>query len=113
MVVVNTEFVPGQRVAQVLGLVRGNTIRARHLGRDIMAGLKSVVGGEIKSYTELMTRAREEALARMVEEAEKLGANGVLNVRFTTVSVMQGAAEILAYGTAVTLVADAAGSAPT
>jgi uncharacterized protein YbjQ (UPF0145 family) len=109
MIVVNTDFVPGYRIERVLGLVRGNTIRARHLGRDIMAGLKSMVGGEIKSYTELMTKAREEALERMVEDAKRLQGNGVLNVRFTTVSVMQGAAEILAYGTAVVLVPEAGG----
>ena len=101
MIVVNTETVPGHRIVQVLGLVRGNTIRARHVGRDIMAGLKAMVGGEIKSYTDLLTRAREEALSRMVEEAERLGANAVVNLRFTTSSVMQGAAELFAYGTAV------------
>jgi uncharacterized protein YbjQ (UPF0145 family) len=101
MILVNTEQVPGQRILRVLGLVRGNTIRARHLGRDLMAGLKSMVGGEIKSYTELMVKAREEATARMVEDATALGANAIVAVRFTTVSVMQGAAEILAYGTAV------------
>lgn len=101
MILVNTEQVPGQAIVKVLGLVRGNTIRARHLGRDLMAGLKSMVGGEIKSYTELMVKAREEATSRMVEEATALGANAIVAVRFTTVSVMQGAAEILAYGTAV------------
>ena len=101
MIIVTTETIPGHRIVKVLGLVRGNTIRARHLGRDIMAGLKSMVGGEIKSYTELLTKAREEALERMNEAAEKLGANGVVNVRFTTSSVMQGAAELFAYGTAV------------
>ncbi len=101
LVVVTTESVPGHRIVEVLGLVRGNTIRARHLGRDIMAGLKSMVGGEIKSYTELLTRAREEALERMLEEAEQMGATAVVNLRFTTASVMQGAAELFAYGTAV------------
>lgn len=101
MIVVTTETVPGYRVVEVLGLVRGNTIRARHLGRDIMAGLKSMVGGEIKSYTELLTKAREEALERMLEEAEDIGATAVVNLRFTTSSVMQGAAELFAYGTAV------------
>lgn len=101
MIVVTTETVPGYRIEEVLGLARGNTIRARHLGRDIMAGLKSMVGGEIKSYTELLTNAREEALSRMLEEAEDMGANAVVNLRFTTSSVMQGAAELFAYGTAV------------
>jgi len=101
MIVVTTEVVPGQRILEVLGLARGNTIRARHLGRDIMAGLKSMVGGEIKSYTDLLTKAREEALSRMLEEAEDMGANAVVNLRFTTSSVMQGAAELFAYGTAV------------
>lgn len=103
MLIVTTEIIPGHRIVQILGLVRGNTIRARHLGRDIMAGLKSMVGGEIKSYTDLLTKAREEALGRMVEEAQKMGANGVVNVRFTTSSVMQGAAELFAYGTAVVI----------
>ena len=101
MIVVTTETVPGHRIDRLVGLVRGNTIRARHLGRDIMAGFKSMVGGEIKSYTELLTKAREEALERMVEDAQKLGANAVVNLRFTTSSVMQGAAELFAYGTAV------------
>ena len=106
MILVNTELVPGQRILRVLGLVRGNTIRARHLGRDLMAGLKSMVGGEIKSYTELMVKAREEATSRMIEEATQLGANAIVAVRYSTVSVMQGAAEILAYGTAVVIEAE-------
>jgi uncharacterized protein YbjQ (UPF0145 family) len=101
MIVVTTETVSGYRIVEVLGLARGNTIRARHLGRDIMAGLKSMVGGEIKSYTELLTKAREEAMSRMLKEAEDMGANAVVNLRFTTSSVMQGAAELFAYGTAV------------
>ena len=104
MIVVNTETIPGYSIQKVIGLVRGNTIRARHLGRDIMAGFKSMVGGEIKSYTELLTKAREEALERMIEDATRLGANAVVNLRFTTSSVMQGAAELFAYGTAVTVV---------
>ncbi|MDY0001141.1 MAG: YbjQ family protein [Polyangia bacterium] len=101
MIVVTTETVPGHRILNVVGLVRGYTIRARHVGRDIMAGFKAMVGGEIKSYTELLTMAREEALSRMVEDATRLGANAVVNLRFTTSSVMQGAAELFAYGTAV------------
>ena len=103
MMVVTTELIPGYRITKILGLARGNTIRARHLGRDIMAGFKAMVGGEIKSYTQLLTKAREEALQRMVEDAQQMGANGVINVRFTTSAVMQGAAELFAYGTAVTV----------
>jgi len=98
---VNTETIPGFRIVQVLGLVQGNTIRAKHIGRDIMAGLKNIVGGEIKGYTELLTEARQEATERMLEQARKLGANAVVNVRYATSSVMQGAAELFAYGTAV------------
>ncbi len=98
---VNTETVPGFRIVQVLGLVQGNTIRAKHIGRDIMAGLKTIVGGEIKGYTELLTEARREATQRMVAQARERGANAVVNVRYATSSVMQGAAELFAYGTAV------------
>ncbi len=83
------------------GLVQGSTIRAKHVGRDIMAGLKNIVGGELKGYTELMIEARQEASDRMVEQAQELGANAIINIRFTTTSVSQGAAEMLAYGTAV------------
>ena len=101
MLLSNTETVPGYEVTEILGLVQGNTIRAKHIGRDIMAGLKTLVGGEISGYTELMTEARKEAADRMIQEAESMGANAILNVRFTTASVMQGAAELLAYGTAV------------
>jgi len=103
MFLVTTETVEGRQIEQVLGLVRGNTIRARHVGRDIMAGLRNIVGGEIKEYTRMLTQARDEALSRMVKEAEALGANAVLGVRFTTSQTMSGAAEILAYGTAVRL----------
>jgi uncharacterized protein YbjQ (UPF0145 family) len=101
LILTNLESVPGKKIIRHLGLVQGNTIRARHVGRDIMAGLKNIVGGEIKSYTSLMTDARDEALRRMIEDAQKLGANAVINIRFTTSSVMQGASELLAYGTAV------------
>lgn len=101
MIISTTETLPGYRVVKVFGLVRGNTVRARHLGRDISAAFKTLVGGEIQEYTKLMAEAREQAIDRMVEEAERLGANAVLGVRFTTSSVMQGAAEILVYGTAV------------
>jgi uncharacterized protein YbjQ (UPF0145 family) len=103
MIVVNTETIPGRKVAEVLGLVRGNTIRAKHIGKDIMAGLRNIVGGELQEYTEMISEAREEALNRMLLEAEKLKADAVINVRFTTSAVAGGAAEILAYGTAVRL----------
>jgi len=101
MILVNTDFVPGKTIVNNLGLVRGNTIRARHLGRDILAFLRNIVGGEITDYTKMMAESREQALDRMVEEAEGLGANAVINVRFTTSMIMQSASEILAYGTAV------------
>ena len=103
MVVTNLEVVPGKRITQHLGLVQGSTIRAKHVGRDIMAGFKNIFGGELKGYTELLQESREEALDRMKQQATAIGANAVLNVRFSTSSVAQGAAEILAYGTAVTL----------
>jgi uncharacterized protein YbjQ (UPF0145 family) len=104
----NTEQVPGYHVIKQIGLVTGNTIRAKHVGRDFMAGLKTIVGGEIKGYTELLTEARNEAIARMSDQAEKLGANAVVNVRLSTSAVMSGAAELFAYGTAVILDADEA-----
>lgn len=107
MIVVNTEFVVGKRVVRTLGLVKGNTIRARHLGRDITAALRNLVGGEVSEYTKLFGEAREQALDRMVADARDLGANAVLNVRFSTSQVMSGAAELMAYGTAV-VVEDAA-----
>lgn len=103
MVVTNLETVPGRRITKHLGLVQGSTIRAKHVGRDIMAGFKNIFGGELKGYTELLQESREEALERMQQQAAAIGANAVLNVRFSTSSVAQGAAEILAYGTAVTL----------
>ncbi len=103
MIVVNTETVPGREIVEVLGLVRGNTIRAKHLGKDIVAGLRNIVGGELTEYTEMISEAREEALNRMLEEAEKLKADAVVNVRFGTTQVTAGAAEILCYGTAVRL----------
>ncbi|MCS5629309.1 MAG: YbjQ family protein [Pirellulaceae bacterium] len=103
ILVVTTPDVPGRQVDRVIGLVRGNTVRARHIGKDIMAGLKTIVGGEIHEYGKLLAESREQALDRMVAEAESLGANAVLNVRFATSMVMQGSAEMLAYGTAVVL----------
>ena len=104
MIVVTTEQIEGKRIIETLGLVRGSTIRARHVGRDVMAGLRNVVGGEIKDYTVLLARAREEALQRMIEQAEKMGANAIVGVRFVTSMVMSGAAEMVAYGTAVKIV---------
>jgi len=104
MLLSTTEVIEGRRIEETLGLVRGNTIRARHVGRDVMAGLRMLVGGEIKDYTVMLDQARDQAIARMVAQAEGLGANAVLGVRFTTSQTMQGAAEILAYGTAVRLV---------
>jgi uncharacterized protein YbjQ (UPF0145 family) len=103
MMIVTTEEIPGRTVKKTLGLVRGNTIRARHLGRDISAALKNIVGGEITDYTKMMAESREQALDRMVEEAESLGANAVVAMKFTTSMIMQSASEILAYGTAVIL----------
>ena len=103
MIITSTDFVTGKTVSQTMGLVKGNTIRAKWFGKDIMSGLRQIVGGELKEYTEMLTKAREEALARMAQEAEKLGADAVINVRFTTAQVMASAAEILAYGTAVKL----------
>jgi len=103
MLLTNLEHVPGRKITKHLGLVQGNTVRAKHVGRDLMAGLKNIVGGELKGYTELLKDAREEAVARMQEQAEAVGANAVLNVRFATSSVTQGAAELFAYGTAVVL----------
>jgi uncharacterized protein YbjQ (UPF0145 family) len=101
MIIVTSNEIPGKRIIKTLGLVRGNTIRARHLGRDIMAALRNIVGGEVTDYTKMLAEAREQALDRMVEEASKLGANAVISLRFATSMVMQGAAELLAYGTAV------------
>lgn len=97
----NTETVPGKTIVEFYGVVTGNTVRAKHLGRDIMAGLKNIVGGELKGYTELLQDSRTEATERMVEQARSMGANAVVNVRFATSSISQGAAELFAYGTAV------------
>ena len=103
MIVVTTETIAGRDIRESLGLVRGNTIRARHVGRDIMAGLKTIVGGEIQEYAKLMGEAREQAIDRMVAEARELGADAIVNVRFSTSVIIGGAAEMLAYGTAVKL----------
>ena len=101
MIVSNLEVLPGQRIVKHLGLAQGSTVRAKHAGKDFLSGLKNIVGGELKAYTELMKEARDEAVKRMVDEARSMGANAVLNVRFTTTSITMGAAEILAYGSAV------------
>ena len=97
----NTETVPGRTITEFCGVVTGSTVRAKHIGKDFLAGLKNIVGGELKGYTELLQEAREEATERMVAQAASMGANAVVNVRFSTSSVAQGAAELFAYGTAV------------
>jgi len=103
IITTTTSEIPGKNVVKILGVVKGNTIRARHVGRDIAAGFKNIIGGEIKSYTQMTTQAREEAFNRMVNEAVELKADAVINIRYATSMVMQGAAEMLAYGTAVKL----------
>lgn len=103
MILSNTEGVPGRTIREHLGVVTGSTVRAKHIGRDVMAGLKNLVGGELKGYTELLQEARQEATERMLRQAQELGADAVVNVRFSTSSVTQGAAELFAYGTAVKL----------
>ncbi len=101
MILTTLEGVPGQEIVEHFGLVQGSTIRAKHVGKDIMASFKNIIGGELKGYTELLQEARKEAVERMVSQADRLGANAVVNVRFATSSVAQGAAELFAYGTAV------------
>jgi uncharacterized protein YbjQ (UPF0145 family) len=101
MIVTTTEQIEGKKIKKTIGMVRGSTIRARHLGRDVMAAFRGMVGGEITEYTKMMAEAREEAIQRMVEDAEKQGANAIIGVRFTTSMIMQNAAEVLAYGTVV------------
>ncbi len=101
MIVVTTDQIEGKKVTETLGLVKGSTIRARHMGRDIMAVLRNLVGGEVKDYTVMLAQAREEALGRMINQAEKMGANAIICTRFVTSMVMSGAAEMVAYGTAV------------
>jgi len=101
MQITNTDSIPGKEIVEILGLAKGNTVRAKWFGKDIMAGLRNLVGGELIEYTEMLTDAREEALSRMVKDAEALGADAVVNVRFMTSQITQGAAELLVYGTAV------------
>ncbi|NKB88270.1 MAG: heavy metal-binding domain-containing protein [Acidobacteria bacterium] len=103
MIVLNTDHVPGREVGEALGLVRGSTIRAKHLGKDLMAGLRTIFGGEVKEYTEMLVEARAESVRRMKAQAAELDADAIINVRFMTSQVMSGAAEMLAYGTAVKL----------
>ena len=103
IITTTTAEIPKKQVSEILGIVKGSTIRARHIGRDIAAGFKNVIGGEIKSYTQMISQSREEAFNRMVNDAKDQGADAIINVRFVTSMVMQGAAEILAYGTAVKL----------
>ncbi len=101
IVISNTESIPGREIVEFYGVVTGNTVRAKHVGRDIMAGLKNIVGGELRGYTELLQDSRKEATDRMIQQASSMGANAVVNVRFATSSISQGAAELFAYGTAV------------
>ena len=101
MIVTTTEQIEGKKIKKTIGMVKGSTIRARHLGKDIMAGFRGMVGGEITEYTKMMAEAREESIQRMIEDAEKQGANAIVSVRFTTSMIMQNAAEVLAYGTGV------------
>ncbi|MEH6557645.1 MAG: YbjQ family protein [Oceanicoccus sp.] len=103
MLVSNIEIIPGKTISKHLGMVQGNTVRAKHAGRDIMAGIKNIFGGELVGYTELLQEAREEATARMIQQATSIGANAVINVRFSTSSVTSGAAELFVYGTAVVI----------
>ena len=103
MLLSNLETVPGCQIVQYRGLVQGDSVRAKHVGRDIMAGLKNITGGELKGYTELLKETRDEAIGRMVNEAQAIGANAVLNIRLSTASVAAGAAEVMAYGTAVVI----------
>jgi uncharacterized protein YbjQ (UPF0145 family) len=103
MLFVTTETIQGKEIAESLGVVRGSSVRARNIGRDFFAGLKNIVGGEISEYTQLLADSREQAIKRMIDDAKKIGADAIVNVRFTTSNVMQGAAEILAYGTGVKL----------
>ncbi len=103
MILSNMDYIPGKKVASHFGIVNGSTVRSKHIGRDIMAGLKNIFGGELKGYTELLNESRKQSIERMVAEAEEMGANAILNVRFSTSSVSAGASEIYVYGTAVSI----------
>jgi len=101
MMIVTTEFLPGREIKELIGLVKGSTVQSKHIGKDLLAGLKTIVGGEIKEYTDMLNEARQKAIERMVEEAKELGANAIIGMRLQSSSVMQGASELIAYGTAV------------
>ncbi|TES93592.1 MAG: YbjQ family protein [Candidatus Cloacimonadota bacterium] len=103
MIITTSDEIPGKKIVKTLGLVKGNTIRARHVGKDIIAGFRNIVGGEIIEYTKMLAESREQSIDRMVENGEKMGANAIVALRFTTSSIMGGAAELLAYGTAVVI----------
>lgn len=103
MIITTTDFIPDRKIEKIIGLVSGNSIRAKHIGKDIVAGLRTIVGGEITEYTQMLSESRREALQRMMEDAQSVGADAVINIRYSTSSVMTGAAEMLAYGTAVKL----------
>jgi len=103
MIITSTDFIPNKEITEILGIARGSTVRARNIGRDIFAGLKNIVGGEIEEYTKLQAQSREQAIERMIKDAENLNADAVINLKFSTSMIMQGASEILAYGTAVKL----------
>ena len=103
MLITNVETIPGKKIVKLFGLVSGSTVRAKHVGRDIMAGVKNIFGGELKGYTELLRESRDESIKRMIAQATDLGANAIVNVRFSTSSVAAGAAELYVYGTAVTV----------
>lgn len=103
MIIVTTDYITGRDISEMLGVVRGSTIRAKHIGKDIMAGLRTLVGGEIKEYADMIVECRNESMRRMQKQAEDLGADAIINVRYTTSQVMSGAAELLVYGTAVKL----------
>lgn len=101
MILSNIETIPGKNISQFFGLVTGSTVRAKHIGRDLMAGLKNIIGGELTGYSELLQESRQEAMNRMIDQAQKAGANAIVNIRFSTSSIAQGAAELYCYGTAV------------
>ena len=103
MIISTTDKVPNKEITEILGIARGNSVRARHIGRDIFAGLKNIIGGEIEEYTKLLDQSREQAMDRMIKDAERMNADAIVNIRFTTSMVMQATSEILAYGTAVKL----------
>ncbi len=104
MLLLNIDYVPGKEIGEALGMAKGNVVMSKHFGKDFMAGMKTLVGGEIRSYTEMLNEARQIAMKRMVDEAQALGADAVINIRYASASIMQGAAEVIAYGTAVKII---------